>query len=693
MADAYTRAQAAQFLGGALDTFAQYGLQQLYRKNEQERLATMEVAGQMAEQGMLDTLPDDVWKRMAKNMGQNYSDLLMQRNSIRKQMLGPLRTIQKGVAQSIQQPVYDLVPGQQMQQGERPMGDTLDEQYGPSSWPANRPPATQRGPITVGSQAQLQTLQQRAAQQAQVTGQPNALEGYQIRSRNPTAIEQFQRADQLSPFGVALLTHSTELGTLAATGQTNRMRQLELDYKWSKLAADRDEPTFGSITKIVGDDGKVQEVWPKYTQTGGIEYIPIGEGEQGDAMRRTIQEMQKVQTKMAEPGISSAQYDKLNERYEMLKQVFAKQTHTRGGSEVSVQLQVPVYDQETGQWIMPDQIGAAGGDKTYNRGMAEAYRDLNIGGRLEWQYDRGIMTSGNLALQTLKRLYPLTTPSNVGVLGGLKRFTLATAGTIRGGPELYQSVMAAIQGQAPDLINQVNVRESSPGFKQRLRSALNDADMFAATLATLAAIKAKFDDPITGIREQEFNRNLKQLQAGGFTGSVSNLSELESSVRSKMLISQSQLQRATQYAQAHFGAPPRPENAPLDYALDFSVADRIFPGPEISMPGSAPQGGVAPQQQQPVQPLQPQQPVQPQPTQIPPVTPGQPPRTETGEINAPMMILQEMRAMGVNIGAMDLDARNQIWSTFNQWYQQNPDATPQEIRATIRRILKRGMGQ
>lgn len=549
--DAYTRAQTAQFIGGALDTFAQFGLQQLYRKNEQERIATMEVAGQMAEQGMLDALPGDVWKNMAKNMGQNYADLLMQRNAIRKRMLAPRRQLQQGVQDFINAPMYELVPGQQLQQP--PVGDTLDEQYGPSTWPANRPPATQQGPIPVGSQSQLQALQQRAQQQAQATGQPSILEGYQVKSRPPTNVERFIRADNLSPFGAALLTDSTELGQLAGVGQTLKVRQAELEFKKQKQAFDEQKPTFGPTMDITDPEGNTVKGVVIYTPTGGIEHMTFGEGRDANAMQRVVQKLRLLQEKKAKGGLTPTAEAKLDEEIEQQQQIFEKLTSDKPGMVVNAQQPAKLYDTEGN--VIAEYFP---GDKPLQRWLMQQIAAARGIDNTEMRNHRLVISSGNLALTTLNRLAQRINTTNVGLVGKVRKLSERAIANIEGGQDLlnyFSGFKKDVQGVLWERVD--------PKFRSKLKTLTTSPDSIEATLNTLTAIYAKFADPGSTIREEEFNRiRSTTFKDATLPAMIAGLAEAEAYITDKINQSSTTLSQIEETALQLSGALNEPGGAP-----------------------------------------------------------------------------------------------------------------------------------
>lgn len=652
----------ADFVGGALNVGADLAFRNFLDRRNTETQALMQVATTMSDNGTLDSLPPDVWKKIQQNIGKDLGNALMYRSQLRKRQLGPRRRLQAGVRDFINRDVINLLPTRTEQfplpMEEPPEGDPMlqgEQQFGTRQVPTGEPAI----PL-LGGQEQLAQMQA-DPQMAQ------ALERFQAQRAAPTNMQRFLRADQLSPFGAALLTDSTALGQLSAIGAQQRGAQAELNYKYSKLAADRNEPTFGTIQEIVGPDGRMVKAWPMYTPNGGVQMLPLGEGKQADAMTRTIQQIQGVQRGLSQKGITSERHNELENRLDMLNKVFAKQL-SQSGITVNMPGQPqPIRDADGNiiDWIFPNQ-----GDKPMNRAMAEAYRNLNFGDNKQFATDRGVMTSGNLALTTLQRLRPMMSPENVGALGRVQRFTIATAQTLQGGPELYQSIKGILAGQAPDLQASVAVGES-PAFRNRLNKALNSADLYIATINTLAAIQAKFVDPDSAIREEEFNRIVASLQGLGFSAAVSRISEVETNVRAKMAQTQTRLRNADQALRQFMGLPARPGDAPLDPARDIMIPGRIFPG--VEMPGVTTPGILSPQRQGAV-----------------PTPPAQGQAEPRQAIN---FVRQQARAIGVADDQLTPQQWNDVGTQVNRFRANNPDLSDAAQAAAAQLIIRRYLEQ
>lgn len=673
MADTRYQQDISAMFAGALNVGAEIGLRNLLQRRAREEEALTAVATIMSNNGTLDALPTDVWKKMESRLGKDLGNLLMYRSGQRKKQLASKRTIEQGVKDLINRPVSELVP-MQNQRFELPLPSEAGPEGDIELEDITQRFGTRRVP-TGGSAIPVENyeqLQQLAAQNPQVA---QALQQYDVRQRQPTNAERFLRADQLSPFGAALLTDSIELGTLAGTGQTLQVRRAELEYKRSKLAMDKQKPTFGSVTDIVRPDGTVIKAWPMWTPDGGVQYMELAEGPQRDSYTRIIQQIQKVQDQLAKPNLTPVQEERFNKQLDKLNKAFGKLISTKGGVTINAQPPMPLQDKSGNiiGWVYP-------GEKTTQRQLGEMFNLIQTGGKARIEENQGILSSGNLGLKTLQRLRQFMSPTNVGRLGQLKRLGIGALSNVQGLPELVQELRRTNQTLQPMLMEKL--ASEKPGFEARLRRSLNSANAYDATLNAFAAIIAKFRDPQSTIREEEFNRIRNEVAGMDYPSAVSRLSALETELRTKMQQAENEMKYAEDALRRGLGSDVFDSEVGLpDVAYRrILIPDRILPelaGATLQTPlgTQTPQGTTTPPQGTPQGAQQPQQP-----------QPQQP-------FNAMQFMAEAAIEYGVDVQSLLPGEWKELASLVNNSLAANRGLTVEQQRGAIRLIVRHYLQQ
>lgn len=585
---------------GFLDAGAQSAINNLQSRQANERDSLTRLANNLAAQGQLNSLPPDVMKSFEKSLGPNITRALQFQSNLRQQQLAPIQELRSGLQNLINAPVQEqAAPTQSFQQ--------------------SIAQAPQQAPTELAGLVQQQQLPQDVS-----TQQPAVVE-----ERAPTAAEKFQRFDrQVSPLGVALLSGDVQLGQLQVSGQNIRNERVALELRKQKQALDQQAFKSGGLTDVIDEQGRQVKSLVLYRPDGTVSNVVVGEGPQKGKINSLIQQLEVTETALADPKLTDSQRGTLERRRARLAKSF-ENAQKKGGTVVNVdgRPQLVSFDPKTGE--IRDIVNP--GDDTQTRQLRRRLVEARIGTAKETATDREIRSSGRLALKTLDRLEGIATPGTVGLVGRINQITEGTLATLESAPLIIEGLNSFVEEGRFIISDKIENK-----FRKKLLSKFaGKTDAVQAALDTLAAIDAKFTDPDSAIREEEFNRIRRGLNSLSFPQFVAKVNEIRAKVNDRITESQTR----------------------LDNVIGQS-AQMLQEG----VLGADPQRADVSQQAAP--------------------SAVQPATNPTREL-----VVSEAQNLGIDLSGIDAQQRHDLAVGVNKFIQGNPNASEAAIRGAVRLLL------